>query len=377
MDFRFTEQEDLLRAKVRKFSEDKLAPLAPEADERDEVSWEIVKLMAENELFRLTVPEEYGGVGMKAMTNCILREELSKISVHADVYYAEDVLCTYPISVYGTEEQKRKYLPAFASGKHIGSFALTEPDAGSDVGNLQATAVPDGDLYILNGSKCFASVGPFAQTYLTFARTDPSAGSKGISAFIIEKGTPGFEGKQMKLMGPHPIGEMTFKDCRLRKNNLLGKEGKGLEVALSSLDNARMGVGASSVGMARRAFEEAVSYSRKRVAFGKPISEFQSTQFKLADMALDIDAAALLVYRAAWMKDTTGGRVTRESSMAKLYATEMAWRVVDQALQLHGGYGVVRGMPVEKLYRAVRQPRLYEGTTEIQKVVIARHILNS
>ena len=256
MDFRFTEQEDLLRAKVRKFAEDKLAPLAPEADERDEVSWEIVKLMAENELFRLTVPEEYGGVGMKAMTNCILREELIKISVHADVYYAEDVLCTYPISVYGTEEQKRKYLPAFASGKHIGSFALTEPDAGSDVGNLQATAVRDGDSYILNGSKCFASVGPFAQIYLTFARTDPSAGSKGISAFIIEKGTPGFEGKQMKLMGPHPIGEMTFKDCRLRKNNLLGKEGKGLEVALSSLDNARMGVGASSVGMARRAFEE-------------------------------------------------------------------------------------------------------------------------
>ncbi len=377
MGFRFTEQEDLLRAKVRKFAEDKLAPLAPEADERDEVSWEIVKLMAENELFRLTVPEEYGGVGMKAMTNCILREELSRISVHADVYYAEDVLCTYPISVYGTEEQKRKYLPAFASGKHIGSFALTEPDAGSDVGNLQATAVRDGDSYILNGSKCFASVGPFAQTYLTFARTDPSAGRKGISAFIIEKGTPGFEGKQMKLMGTHPIGEMTFKDCRLHKNNLLGKEGKGLEVALSSLDNARMGVGASSVGMARRTFEEAVSYSRKRIAFRKPISEFQSTQFKLADMALDIDAAALLVYRAAWMKDTTGGRVTRESSMAKLYATEMAWRVVDQALQLHGGYGVVRGMPVEKLYRAVRQPRLYEGTTEIQKVVIARHILNS
>jgi alkylation response protein AidB-like acyl-CoA dehydrogenase len=377
MDFRFSEKEELLRAKVRKFAEDKLAPLAVEADESDEVSWEIVKLMAEHELFKLTVPEQYGGIGMKAMTNCILREELSRISVHADVYYAEDVLCTYPISVYGTEEQKRRYLPAFASGQHIGSFALTEPDAGSDVGNLKATAVPDGDSYVLNGSKCFASVGPFAQTYLTFAKTDPGAGSKGISAFIVEKGTPGFEGKQMKLMGPHPIGEMTFTDCRLPKENLLGKEGKGLEVALSSLDNARMGVGASAVGMARRAFEEAVAYSRKRVAFGKPISEFQSTQFKLADMALDIDAAALLVYRAAWMKDEIGGRVTKESSMAKLYATEMAWRVVDQALQLHGGYGVVRGMPVEKLYRAVRQPRLYEGTTEIQKVVIARHILNS
>ena len=178
-------------------------------------------------------------------------------------------------------------------------------------------------------------------------------------------------------MAPHPIGEMAFVDCKVPAANLLGKPGKGLEVALGSLDNARMGVGAGTIGMARRAFEEALAYSKKRVAFGRTISEFQSTQFKLAEMALEIDAAALLVYRAAWMKDVLGGRVTRESAMAKLYATEMAQRVVDQALQLHGGYGVVRGMPVERLYRAVRQPRLYEGTTEIQKVVIARQILSS
>ncbi len=377
MDFRFSEQEELLRSKIKKFAEEKLAPLAEEADERDEVSWEIVKLMAQNEIFRLTVPEEYGGVGMKAVTNCIVREELSRVSIHADVYYAEVVLCTFPINLYGTEDQKHRYLPPFASGEKLGSFALTEPDAGSDVSSMRATATASGDSYILNGNKCFASVGPFAQTYLTFARTDPAAGSKGISAFIVDQGTPGFTGRPMKLMAPHPIGEMAFVDCKVPAANLLGKPGKGLEVALGSLDNARMGVGAGTIGMARRAFEEALAYSKKRVAFGRTISEFQSTQFKLAEMALEIDAAALLVYRAAWMKDVLGGRVTRESAMAKLYATEMAQRVVDQALQLHGGYGVVRGMPVERLYRAVRQPRLYEGTTEIQKVVIARQILSS
>jgi len=377
VDFRFSEQEELLRSKIKKFAEEKLAPLAEEADERDEVSWEIVKLMAQNEIFRLTVPEEYGGVGMKAVTNCIVREELSRVSIHADVYYAEVVLCTFPINLYGTEDQKHRYLPPFASGEKLGSFALTEPDAGSDVSSMRATATASGDSYILNGNKCFASVGPFAQTYLTFARTDPAAGSKGISAFIVDQGTPGFTGRPMKLMAPHPIGEMAFVDCKVPAANLLGKPGKGLEVALGSLDNARMGVGAGTIGMARRAFEEALAYSKKRVAFGRTISEFQSTQFKLAEMALEIDAAALLVYRAAWMKDVLGGRVTRESAMAKLYATEMAQRVVDQALQLHGGYGVVRGMPVERLYRAVRQPRLYEGTTEIQKVVIARQILSS
>jgi alkylation response protein AidB-like acyl-CoA dehydrogenase len=375
MDFRFTEDQEMLRTRVRKFAEEKLAPMAIEVDEMDEVSWEMVKMMGGQEIFRLLVPAEYGGVGMKSTTNCIVREELSRISIHADLYFAEMALTAYPISTYGTDAQKRKYLPPLAAGQKLGSFALTEPEAGSDVGNLQSTARLDGDSYILNGNKCFASVGPFAQTYVTFVKTDPSLGSKGISSFIVEKGTPGFDGKQMKLMGPHPMAELSFVDCRVPAGNLLGKPGKGMEVALSTLDNVRMSVGASAVGCARRAFEEAVAYSKKRVAFGKPIAEYQATQFKLAEMALDIEAGALLVYKAAWTKDVLGGRVTKESAMAKLYATEMACRVVDQAVQLHGGYGVVRGMPVEKLYRAVRQPRLYEGTSEIQKVVIARAVL--
>jgi len=244
------------------------------------------------------------------------------------------------------------------------------------VANMKMTARLDGNHYVLNGGKCFASVGPFAQTYVTFARTDPTqTGSRGISAFIVEKGMPGFEGKPMKLMGPHPIGELTFTDCRVPKENLLGEAGRGMRVALSTLDFLRMSVGASAVGIAQRAFEEAVSYAKKRVAFGAPIAALQAVQFKLADMAVQIDAARLLVYRAAWLRDEVQERVGRESAIAKLFATEMAWRVVDEALQIHGGYGVVRGMPVERLYRAVRQPRVYEGTSEIQRVVIARSIL--
>lgn len=376
MDFRLTEEEEMLRAKVRQFASDKLAPIAPRVDELDEVSWEVARLLAENEIFNLVIPGEYGGAGIKAVPISIVREELSRISIHADLLFAEMALCTVPISTFGTPAQKQKYLPPFLRGKTLGSFALTEPDAGSDVANLKTTAVLDGNDYVLNGSKCFASVGPFAQIYVTFARTDPTqTGSRGISAFIVEKGTPGFEGKPMKLMGPHPIAELTFTDCRVPQENLIGEPGRGMRVALSTLDFMRMSVGASAIGIAQRAFEEAVNYSKKRVAFGQSIAQFQSTQFKLADMALDIDAARLLVYRAAWMRDAVAERVSKESAMAKLFATEMAWRVVDQSLQLHGGYGVVKGMPIERLYRAVRQPRVYEGTSEIQRVIIARSIL--
>ena len=221
MDFRFTEEQEMLRNKVRKFAVEKLAPMAAEVDESDEVSWEMVKLMAQQDLFRLLVPKEYGGAGMKSTINCIVREELSRISIHADLYFAEMALTAYPLGTYGTDAEKRKYLPPLAAGEKLGSFALTEPEAGSDVGNLQSTARLDGDNYVLNGNKCFASVGPFAQTYVTFAKTDPAAGSRGISAFIVEKGMVGFEGKMMRLMGPHPMAELTFTDCRIPAGNLL------------------------------------------------------------------------------------------------------------------------------------------------------------
>jgi len=365
----------MLKAEIRRFAEEKLEPLAPEVDELDEVSWEVVKLMAEQELFCLLVPEEYGGVGVKAVSACIAREELSRICGHSDLLFAETGLCSYPIMTFGTDAQKEKYLPLFAKGENVGCYALTEPDAGSDVGGMLTTAALDGDHYVLNGTKCFASVGPFAQTYVTYAKTDPEAGNRGISAFIIEKGTPGFEGKPMKLMGPHPIGELTFNDCRVPKENLLGTPNRGMRVAMTTLDFWRTTVGAHAVGVAQRAFEEAVGHAKTRKAFGQAIADFQNTQFKLADMATEIDAARLLVYRAACLKDGDTERVTKEASMAKLYATEMAWRVVDQALQIHGGYGVLRGATVERLYREIRQPRVYEGTSEIQRVVIARSIL--
>ena len=377
MDFQFTAEQQMLKTEIRRFAEEKLEPIAAETDELDEVSWDVVSLMAEQELFSLLTPKEYGGVDVKAVSACIVREELSRISSHADLLFAETGLCAYPIMTFGTDEQKSKYLPPFSQGESVGCYALTEPDAGSDVGGMQTTAVLDGDHYVLNGTKCFASVGPFAQVYVTYAKTDPDQGNRGISAFILEKGMPGFEGKPMKLMGPHPIGELTFTDCRVPKENLLAEPGKGMRVAMTTLDFWRTTVGAHAVGVAQRAYEEAIQYAKTRKAFGQLIAEFQNTQFKLADMATEIDAARLLIYRAACMKDGGSERVTKEASMAKLFGTEMACRVVDQALQIHGGYGVLRGTTIERLYREIRQPRVYEGTSEIQRVVIARSILGS
>jgi len=377
MDFRFTKEQEMLQKEIRNFAEAKLEPIAAEVDELDEVSWEVVRLLAEQEIFCLLTPKEYGGVGPTATSICIAREELSRVSGHADLLFAESGLCAFPIRTFGSEEQKLKYLNGLAKGELIGSYALTEPDAGSDVGNMQSTATPDGDDYVLNGTKCFASVGPFAQTYVTYAKTDPDKGTKGISAFILDKGTPGFDGKPMYLMGPHPIGELTFNDCRIPKSQMIGEPGQGMRIAMTTLDFMRTSVGAHALGVAQRAYEEAINYAKSRRAFGQPIAEFQNTQFKLADMATELDAARLLVYRAAWMRDEVSDRVTKEASMAKLYATEMAWRVVDQALQIHGGYGVLRDSITSKLYREIRQPRVYEGTSEIQRLVISRHILGN
>ncbi|MBW1642736.1 MAG: acyl-CoA dehydrogenase family protein, partial [Deltaproteobacteria bacterium] len=284
MDFRFTKEQEMLQREIRKFAEEKLEPIAAEVDELDEVSWEVVRLLAEQELFCLLTPEEYGGVGSTATSICIAREELSRVSGHADLLFAETGLCAFPIRTFGSEEQKGKYLTAFSKGEAIGCYALTEPDAGSDVSGMQTTAVLDGDQYVLNGTKCFASVGPFAQTYVTYAKTEPDQGARGISAFIIEKGTPGFDGKPMKLMGPHPIGELTFNDCRIPKGNLIGEPNKGMRIAMTTLDFMRTSVGAHALGVAQRAYEEAIEYSKNRKAFGKTIAEFQNTQFKLADM---------------------------------------------------------------------------------------------
>lgn len=378
-DFMFTEEQLELRKKVRAFAEEKLEPIAPVADETPSISWDLVRLLADEGYLRLMVPKEYGGAGMVSCVNiCIIREEFARICEAANGIFTMQGLGTYPITLFGTEEQKQKYLPSIASGEKLAAFAVSEPEAGSDVVNLKTTAERDGDFYVLNGTKRWISRGPDASIFTVFAKTDPSQGRNGISAFIVEKGTPGFDpGPAMKLIYANSLSEPRFENCRIPKENLFGEEGRGLNIALQNLNMFRTTVGATAVGFAIRAYEEAVKRAKSRIVFGQPLADFQATQFKLADMATQIDAAKLMVYRAAILKDRDEHwRVNmKAASMAKLYATEMCSRVIDESVQIHGGLGLVKGVPVERLYRTSRALRLYEGTSEIQRNTIARAIL--
>jgi len=376
MDFELNEHQEALRAKVRKLAEEKLAPLALEVDESNVVPWEVVRLLANEGLFRLTVPEEYGGDGIKLINLCIVREELSRVCEKADVTFAMQALGTYPITLAGTDKQKRKYLPPVATGEQLATYALTEPGGGSDIANIKTVAIRDGDYYLLNGAKTFITQVPEASIYTVFASTAPSLKGKGLSAFVVEKGTPGFElGKKLELMAPAAVGELKFNNCRVHQENMIGQPGEGVKIALSTLDVLRPSVGAAALGLAEAAFEEALKYSTKRQAFGQFIADFQNTQFRLADMATEIDAARLLVYRVAAMRDKGKERTIKEASMAKLYATEVAQRVADLSLQMHGGVGLIRGIAIERIYRQIRLLRIYEGTSEIQRLTIARQLL--
>jgi butyryl-CoA dehydrogenase len=378
-DFMFSEEQLELRKRVRGFAEEKLAPLAPVADENPSISWDLVKLLANEGYLRLMVPKEYGGEGMVSCVNiCIIREEFARVCEAANSIFTMQGLGTYPITLFGTEEQKRTYLPPIASGEKLAAFAVSEPEAGSDVTNLKTTAVREGDFYVLNGTKRWISRGPDASIFTVFAKTDPSKGRDGISAFIVEKGTPGFDpGPVMKLIYANSLSEPRFENCRIPKENLFGEEGKGLNIALQNLNMFRTTVGATALGFAIRAYEEALQRAKGRIVFGQPLSNFQATQFKLADMATEIQAAKLLVYRAAILKDRGEDSriIMKAASMAKLYATEMCARVVDESLQIHGGLGLVKGIPIERLYRTARALRLYEGTSEIQRNTIARALL--
>jgi alkylation response protein AidB-like acyl-CoA dehydrogenase len=335
MDFMCTEEQRALRTRVRQLAEEKIAPMAAEVDESDEISWDLVRLLADAGLLRLIVPEEYGGAGMVSCVNiCIVREELSRICGAADIIFTMQGLGTYPITLFGTEAQKRKYLPPIANGEQLAAFALSEPDAGSDVANMQTTAVLDGDHYVLDGSKRWTSQGPAAGIFTVFAKTDPAKGSRGISAFIVERDTPGFDPSHaVQLMAAHCIGEPQFENCRIPRENLLGEEGQGMRISLENLDMFRTTVGATAVGFAQRAYEEAVSRAKTRIAFGQPIADFQMTQAKLADMATEIQAARLLVYWSAMLKDRgeSWRKIMQAASMAKLYASEVCHRVVDQS----------------------------------------------
>ncbi|MCW9035637.1 MAG: acyl-CoA dehydrogenase family protein [Rhodospirillales bacterium] len=309
-------------------------------------------------------------------TLCLSRDTLGRHGGLIDFAFAMQGLGTGPISLFGTPEQRRDYLPPVTAGEKIAAFALSEPDAGSDVSNISTTAKEDGGDFILNGTKTWISNGGIADHYIVFARTGEAPGARGLTAFIVDADTPGFNvAERINVIAPHPLATITFEDCRIPASAQVGERGAGFKVAMGTLDVFRSTVGAAALGLARRALDESVTWVGERKVFGNALGTYQMTQEKIAEMALAIDASALLVYRSAWNKDTHGGRNTRESSMAKLHATEEAQLVIDKAVQLFGGRGVVCGEPVEELYREVRALRIYEGTTEVQKMVIAGQVL--
>ena len=376
MNFAFTPDQQALKDSTRQLAEDRIGPIAEEADESPTVHLGLMAILAESELLRHTVPEEYGGFGVKVMNLCIIREELARVSAQADTNFIMQGLGSFPITLGGTPEQKSRYLPPVARGESIAAFALTEPHAGSDVISMATEGAPDGDDWVLNGRKKFISQAGDASTYTVFAKTDPGQGSRSLSAFIVERGTPGFDdSKRLDLMAAHPIGEPVFDDCRIPQGNLIGERGQGLRLALGTLDTFRTTVAAAAIGMGLAAYDAALDYARNRSMFGQQLSDFQATQFKLADMAVSLDAARLLAHRAAWLKDSGRETIIKEASFAKLFATEAASRIVNEAVQIHGGAGLEKGNRVERLYREVRALTIYEGTSEIQRQTIARQLL--
>ncbi len=374
----FSEEQKKLRKDVIEICKGELKELEKKVGETDRVDRGIVKLLADKKLLGYTVPGKYGsGPDSRSLVSfCIIREELATRCLNAELIFTMQGLGSGPIVAAGTDDQKQNYLPMVSSGEKVITFALTEPSGGSDAAAIMTTAEQRGDEYLLNGTKTFITMAPDADVYTVFAKTDPEKGVKGISAFIVEKGFEGFfAGERLPLMAAHPIGTLHFKDCRVPAANLLGEEGKGFKVAMQTLDFFRTTVASCAVGFAQAAFEEALAYSKKRKVFNQTISQFQLVQGKLADMATKISAARLLVYQSAFLKDQGAQRITLPSSMAKLYATEIAQEVIDEAVQIHGGYGVSKGYLVERLYREIRMLRIYEGASEIQRVVIANQLL--
>jgi len=366
-----------LRARVREWSEKNLF-FARESADIEAEAHRLIRQLGNEGFLRYSVPQAFGGAREKVQARdlCIVREELARGFGLADTMFAVQALGSYPVMIAGSEQQRQRYLPPVAEGKVLAAFALTEPEAGSDVAAVQTRAFRRGKKYVLSGTKRFISNAGIAQYYVVFAATAPPERSQGLSAFIVQADNPGVLVKEKtQLLSPHPVGVITFEDCAVGEDCLLGKEGEGLKIALRTLDVLRCTVGAAAVGLAQRGFEEALGYSRTRRQFGRTLDEFQATQFKLAEMATELEAARLLVYRAAWANDCGQADAKRQSSMAKLFATEVAHKIIDQALQIHGGSGLVVGSAVERLYRDVRALRIYEGTSEIQKLIIARELL--
>ncbi len=375
MDFRFTPEQVELRKKAREFAEKEIAPKADEYDASFDHPHDLIQKIAKAGFYAYEVPKEYGGKGISSINLCIIREEFMKISTCLDENFVMQGLGSNAIVRFGTKEQKAKFLPPLVKAEKLANFALTESVSGSDVAGIQATARREGDHYVLNGTKCYMSKPGHTDFSVVFAKTDPKAGGKGISAFIVDREESPWEAKQQKLIVECDIGEMIFKDVRVPKANLLGEEGQGMKIALGNLGTYRPTVGASALGAGWRALSLALDFARTRSMFGKTLADMQNTQFKLAEMKVNLDAASLLVYRAAWLADNFEEQAMLEASAAKYFATEAAFKVTDQALQIHGGVGLQKRSRIEHIYRGLRPLRIYEGTSEIQLLVIGRELL--
>jgi len=378
MDFLLTEEQKKLREQTRKIALEKILPKREYFDETEEFPWEIVKELASAGLFEVYIPEEYGGKGGGVTELSVVTEELSRVCGGIALSFAGTALGTYPILLFGNEKQKKKYLPPIAKGEKLAAFGLTEPNAGSDASSIQTQAKKVTGGYLLNGTKQWITNGGEAEVYTIVAVTDKSKGARGASAFIVEKGYEGFSfGKKEKKMGIRASAtrELNFSDCFVPEDNLLGKEGSGFIVAMRTFDKTRPGVAAQALGIAQGALDEALAYSRKREQFGQPISSFQDIQFKLADMATQVEAARALIYSVALLIDSGAEKVSKESSMAKIFASDVAVKVTSMAVQIFGGYGYLRNYPVEKMMRDAKITQIYEGTNEIQRGIIALNLI--
>lgn len=375
MDFQLTDEQQMLRKMVRDFATKEVEPTAAERDEEERFDREIFDKMAELGLTGIPWPEEYGGIGADFVSYCIAVEELSRVCASTGVTLSAHLsLASWPIYTYGNEDQKQNFLKRLATGEALGAYALSEPGSGSDAAAMKTVAKKDGDDYILNGNKVWITNGGVADIYLVFAITDPEAKHKGISAFIVEKGTEGFTfGKKEKKLGirSSPTTELIFENCRVPKENLLGEEGEGFKIAMTTLDGGRNGIAAQALGIAQGALDKAVDYAKEREQFGKPIARNQGISFKLADMATDVEASRLLTYQAAWL-ESKGLPYGKQSAMSKLFAGDAAMRITTEAVQVFGGYGYTKDYPVERYMRDAKITQIYEGTNEIQRLVIGR-----
>ena len=377
MEFSYSREQQMVKKMLKGFAENEIAPISAEIDEKAEYPYETIAKLAELGVMGMPFPESYGGAGTDYLTYIMAVEEISKVdAAHGVIVQTHNALCCWPIFTYGTEEQKQKYLPNLLSGKHLGAFGLTEPNAGTDAAGTQTKARLDGDQWVLDGSKIFISGGGIADVYIIMAMTDKSKGTKGISAFIVEKGTPGFTApKHENKMGIRGsiAAELVFEECRIPKENLLGQEGKGFKVAMSSLDVGRLGIAAQALGIAQGAFDETVKYMKQRKQFGRSLDKFQALSFEMASMKVKIDGARYLLYDACNRRDR-GLPSSVAAAEAKLACSEAASYVTNKAVQFHGGYGYIKDYPVERMYRDAKITEIYEGTSEVMKMVMAGEI---